>query len=65
MIQRDQRKMNKTMRDGFSGDRLFLNKMKEVGLNVIDYGFFRDNVIWIETADGDFVLKGFQRQSTC
>ncbi|MDR7073640.1 phosphotransferase [Fictibacillus barbaricus] len=57
--------MNNTMGDGFSGDRLFLNKMKEVGLNVIDYGFFRDNVIWIETADGDFVLKGFQRHSTC
>ncbi|WNB93285.1 phosphotransferase [Bacillus sp. NEB1478] len=57
--------MNRENRDGFPGDRLFLNKMKEAGLSVKEYGFFRDNVIWIETSEGDYVLKGFKRQATC
>lgn len=58
--------MNKGGRDGFQGDRLFLNKMEKVGLNVIDFGFFRDNVIWIKTLQGKkYVLKGFRRQDIC
>ncbi|MCM3716992.1 phosphotransferase [Fictibacillus phosphorivorans] len=57
--------MNRNNRDGFQGDRLFLKKMKEVGLNIIDYGFFRDNVIWIKTSAGKYVLKGFHREETC
>jgi hypothetical protein len=57
--------MNKSDRDGFPGDRLFLNKMKEVGLNVKDFGFFRENVIWIESSQGKYVLKGFRKKNSC
>ncbi|MBY6035334.1 phosphotransferase [Fictibacillus nanhaiensis] len=57
--------MNKNNRDGFQGDRLFLKKMEDVGLNVVDFGFFRENVIWIKTHQGKYVLKGFRRQETC
>lgn len=57
--------MNRDVRDDFQGDRLFHKKMKEMGLEVLDYGFFRDNVIWIDARQGKYVLKGFSRMETC
>lgn len=57
--------MNRDVRDDFQGDRLFLKKMNELGLEVIDFGFFRENVIWIKTKQGKYVLKGFNRSETC
>jgi serine/threonine protein kinase len=57
--------MNRENKDGFKGDRLFLKKMKESGLDIIDFGFFRENVIWINTPQGKYVLKGFHRLETC
>jgi hypothetical protein len=57
--------MNKNHKDGFQRDRLFLNKLEEAGLTVVDFGFFRENVIWIKTIEGKFVLKGFRRKITC
>ena len=57
--------MNRDGRDGFQGDRLFLKKMKEMGFEILDFGFFRENVIWIKTQQGKFVLKGFKHEETC
>jgi hypothetical protein len=56
--------MAKNLKDGFQGDRLFLKKLEEAGFRVLDFGFFRENVIWIKTQHGKFVLKGFRRKET-
>ncbi|MGC4375834.1 hypothetical protein WD019_02665 [Fictibacillus sp. Mic-4] len=56
---------NKGYGDGFGRNRLFLNSLISMGLDVQSYYFIKWNVCMVETRFQNFVLKGFQSKDEC
>lgn len=56
---------NHSYGDGFKRKRLFLNSLREKGLDVTNHYFVKYNVCIVETKGGTYVLKGFSRKEEC